>query len=44
MVPAKKLRSIKRPRLYEALRRRGMPKKTAARIANASRSRHRKRK
>jgi hypothetical protein len=34
--------TIKRPKQYEALRRRGMSKKTAARIANKPRKRRRK--
>jgi len=29
--------NVKRPKQYEALRRKGMPKKTAARIANSKR-------
>ena len=29
-------RSLKRPKVYEALRRKGMPKATAAKIANAT--------
>lgn len=39
-MPGRRMRSIKRPRVYEALRRRGMSKASAARIAN---SRKRKR-
>lgn len=34
-MPGKKYRSIKRPRVYEALRRKGMSKSRAARISNA---------
>ena len=33
--PGKKYRSLKRPRVYEALRRQGMSKQSAARISNA---------
>ena len=36
-MPGKAYRSIKRPRVYEALRRKGMPKGKAARISNARR-------
>jgi hypothetical protein len=35
-MPGKKYRSIKHPRVYEALRGQGMSKKKAARISNAS--------
>lgn len=35
-MPGTKYRSIKAPRVYEALRARGYPKGLAARIANAS--------
>jgi len=41
-MPAAKMRSIKRPRMYEALRDKGMSKTMAAKIAN-SRKRRRKR-
>jgi hypothetical protein len=34
--------NVKRPKQYEALRRKGMSKKTAARIANSKRKRGRK--
>lgn len=34
-MPGKKYRSIKRPKVYEALRREGMPKSRAAAISNA---------
>jgi hypothetical protein len=34
--------TVKRPKQYEALRRKGMPKKTAARIANSKRKRGKK--
>jgi len=36
-MPGKKYRSIKRPKVYEGLRRRGMSKTRAAKIANAGR-------
>jgi hypothetical protein len=35
-MPGKKYRSIKRPAQYEALRREGKSKESAARISNAS--------
>ena len=34
-MPGKKYRSLKKPRTYEALRDKGMPKSQAARISNA---------
>jgi hypothetical protein len=34
-MPGKKYRSIKNPKVYEALRRKGMPKSQAAAISNA---------
>jgi hypothetical protein len=34
-VPAKKMRSIKNPAMYEDLRQKGMSKESAARITNA---------
>lgn len=34
-MPAKKMKSIKKPRVYEALRRKGKSKPSAAKIANA---------
>lgn len=34
-MPGKKYNSIKRPKMYEALRRRGMSKTAAARISNS---------
>lgn len=37
-MPAKKMRSIKRPKVYEGLRSRGMSKTRAAKIANAGRA------
>jgi hypothetical protein len=43
IVPGKKYRSIKRPKVYEALRRDGMSKKKAARISNALAKKQRKR-
>ena len=33
-MPGKKYKSIKRPKVYEALKKRGMSKKKAAKIAN----------
>jgi len=38
-VPGKKYRSLKHPRVYEALRAQGMSKKKAARISNAASAR-----
>jgi hypothetical protein len=38
-MPGKKYVSIKRPRMYEALRKRGFSKRKAARISNAKRRR-----
>jgi hypothetical protein len=38
-MPGKKYASIKRPRMYEALRKRGFSKRKAARISNAKRRR-----
>lgn len=35
MSPGKKYRSIKRPRVYEALKRKGYSKRKAARISNS---------
>lgn len=40
-MPGKKYRSLRRPRTYEALRRKGMPKARAARISNAQARRRR---
>jgi hypothetical protein len=34
-MPGKKMASIKRPKVYEALREKGYPKERAARISNA---------
>lgn len=34
-MPGKKYRSIKRPKVYEALRRKGYSKRKSARISNA---------
>jgi hypothetical protein len=34
-MPGKKMASIKRPRQYEALRKKGISKKRAAKIANS---------
>lgn len=36
-LPGKKLRSIKRPKVYEALKRKGYSKTKAAKIANSKR-------
>jgi hypothetical protein len=46
-MPGKKYASIKKPRTYEALRRKGMSKRKAAKISNAQAAgtiNHRKRK
>lgn len=44
-MPGKKYRSIKNPRVYEALKRKGMSKSSAAAISNSmARRRSRKRK
>ena len=40
-MPGKKYASIKRPKVYEALRRKGMPKTVAAKIANSKRKKKR---
>jgi hypothetical protein len=42
-MPGKKMRSIKKPDEYEALKRKGMSKRSAARISNAD-ARKKKRK
>lgn len=42
-MPGKKYASIKRPRVYEALKRKGMSKSRAAAISNAMARRGRKR-
>lgn len=34
-MPGKKMRSIKRPKIYEALRKKGASKERAAKIANS---------
>ena len=34
-MPGKKYRSLKKPKVYEALKKKGMSKKQAARISNA---------
>ncbi len=34
-MPGRKYRSIKKPKMYESLRRKGYPKAKAARMANA---------
>ncbi len=36
-MPGKKMRSIKKPRVYEALKRKGYSKTKAAKIANSRR-------
>lgn len=41
-MPGKKYRSIKRPRVYEALRRKGYSKAKAAKISNAGKKANRK--
>lgn len=41
-MPGKKMRSIKRPRVYEALKRKGYSKKKAAKISNAGKKAARK--
>lgn len=41
-MPGKKYASIKRPRVYEALRRKGYPKTKAAKISNAMSKRKRR--
>jgi hypothetical protein len=38
-MPGKKLRSIKRPSQYEALKKKGMSKERAAKIANSPKRR-----
>jgi hypothetical protein len=43
MMPGKKYRSIKRPKIYEALKRKGYSKAKAARISNAQAKRKRTR-
>jgi hypothetical protein len=40
-VPGKKYRSIKRPKVYEALRRKGYSKTKAAKISNSKRKKKR---
>jgi hypothetical protein len=42
-MPGKKMRSIKRPKVYEALRRKGKSKASAAKIANSKKRKRRKR-
>jgi hypothetical protein len=41
-VPGKKYRSIRRPKVYEALRKKGYSKKKAAKISNAGKKAARK--
>jgi hypothetical protein len=41
-MPGKKYRSIKRPKVYEALKRKGYSKSKAARISNAGKKAARK--
>lgn len=43
-MPGKKYNSIKRPKTYEALRRKGMSKSSAAAISNAQAKKRRKKK
>jgi hypothetical protein len=43
-MPKSKMPAVKRPKMYEALRRRGLPKTVAARIANAPKKRKARRK
>lgn len=43
-MPGKKMRSIKRPKVYEALRATGMSKQRAAKISNAKKTKRGKRK
>jgi len=42
-MPGKKYASIRRPKVYEALRKKGMSKERAAKISNAGAHRGRKR-
>lgn len=42
-MPGKKYRSIKKPAMYEGLRKKGMSKERAARISNAAAKKKRKR-
>lgn len=42
-MPGKKMRSIKKPRIYEALRRKGMSKAKSAKISNAAAKKGRRR-
>lgn len=42
-MPGKKYRSIKRPKMYEGLRRHGYSKQSAARISNAAARKARRR-
>jgi hypothetical protein len=41
-MPGKKMNSIKRPKVYERLRDKGMPKARAAKIANSPKRRGKK--
>lgn len=41
-MPGKKYRSIKRPKVYEALREKGYSKERAARISNAGVAKHKR--
>jgi hypothetical protein len=43
-MPKSKMKSIKRPRQYEALRRKGLSKQLAARISNSSKRKRKRRK
>lgn len=38
-MPGKKMKSVKKPAAYEAMRKKGMPKSTAAKMANAKKGR-----
>lgn len=43
-MPGKKYRSLKNPRAYESMRKKGMPQATAAKISNAQAKKRRRRK
>jgi hypothetical protein len=43
-MPGKKMRSIKRPAVYEALKRKGFSKRSAAKISNAQAKKSRRKK
>lgn len=42
-MPAKKMRSVKNPKQYERLRKKGFSKKSAAKITNSKSSKRKKR-